>query len=99
MPQPIRKLLVERPSASDWTMRAKAILAKEGFALPTQNVQNLLKGFDGSARNLLEWLEDAIIELEKKQNHTQSSCAKLMSCKPQITISGSSPQPKSGASQ
>ena len=94
-----RKLLVERPSAADWTMRAQAILAKEGFALSTQKVQNLLKGFDGSARNLLEWLEDAIIELDNNQKHTQSSCAQLMSCKPQITISGSSPQPKSGASE
>ncbi|WP_445810645.1 ATP-binding protein [Yoonia sp.] len=61
-----RKLLVERPSATDWTARAQAILAAEGVMLTAQQVGILLKGFQGSARELIEWLEDYTLTFKRQ---------------------------------
>lgn len=61
-----RKLLVERPSAADWTARARTILAAEGVMLTAQQVSILLKGFQGSARELIEWLEDYTLTFKRQ---------------------------------
>ncbi|MBF9045918.1 AAA family ATPase [Rhodobacterales bacterium LSUCC0031] len=61
-----RKLLIERPIAADWTARAQAIFAAEGVSLSTQQVSILLNGFDGSARELIEWLEDYTLGFQKQ---------------------------------
>ena len=61
-----RKLLVERPNASDWTARAQAILASEGVILTKQQVGILLNGFQGSARELIEWLEDYTLTFKRQ---------------------------------
>lgn len=61
-----RKLLVERPTAADWTARAQAILAAEGVTLTAQQVSILLKGFQGSARELIEWLEDYTLTFKRQ---------------------------------
>ncbi len=61
-----RKQLVERPTASDWTTRAQVILAAEGVQLTAQQVAILLKGFEGSARELIEWLEDYALIFKRK---------------------------------
>lgn len=63
-----RKLLVERPSAADWATRARTILAAEGVMLTSQQVSILLKGFDGSARSLIEWLEDYALTLKRSRS-------------------------------
>lgn len=61
-----RKLLVERPTAADWTARAQTILAAEGVMLTAQQVSILLKGFQGSARELIEWLEDYTLTFKRQ---------------------------------
>lgn len=61
-----RKLLVERPTAADWTARTQAILAAEGVTLTAQQVGILLKGFQGSARELIEWLEDYTLTFKRQ---------------------------------
>jgi replication-associated recombination protein RarA len=62
-----RKILVERPTAADWTTRAQTILAAEGVILTAQEVAILLKGFTGSARELIEWLEDYTINFKHQK--------------------------------
>jgi hypothetical protein len=59
-----RKLYIERPTSHNWVQRAHAILASEGVNLTTQQVSILLNGFEGSARSLLEWLEDYALALK-----------------------------------
>lgn len=59
-----RKLYIERPTSQNWVQRAHAILASEGVNLTTQQVSILLNGFEGSARSLLEWLEDYALALK-----------------------------------
>lgn len=70
-----RKLLVERPTATDWTTRAQAILAKEGVTLTAQQVSILLKGFQGSARELIEWLEDYTLTFQRQPLISQATAA------------------------
>ena len=60
-----RKLVVERPKAVNWTARAQAILAAEGVVLTQEQVATLLRGFDGSARELIEWLEDCTLTFKR----------------------------------
>jgi DNA polymerase III delta prime subunit len=61
-----RKLLVERPTAADWTTRAQVILAAEGVTLTAPQVNILLNGFEGSARELIEWLEDYALTFKRQ---------------------------------
>ncbi len=77
-----RKLLVERPIASDWTARAQAILAAEGMVLTTQQVGMLLNGFEGSARQLIEWLEDYVLEFQRNPLPTSGAGAPAGFIKP-----------------
>jgi DNA polymerase III delta prime subunit len=66
-----RKLLVERPTATDWATRAQAILAAEGVTLTAQQVSILLNGFQGSARELIEWLEDYALTFKRRSSSVQ----------------------------
>lgn len=70
-----RKLLVERPVAADWTARAQAILASEGVILTKQQVDILLNGFQGSARELIEWLEDYTLTFKRQPLNSQATAA------------------------
>ena len=63
-----RKLYIERPTSLNWVHRAHAILASEGVNLTTQQVSILLNGFEGSARSLLEWLEDYALALKSTES-------------------------------
>ena len=63
-----RKLYIERPTSQNWVQRAHAILASEGVNLTTQQVSILLNGFEGSARSLLEWLEDYALALKSTES-------------------------------
>ena len=68
-----RKLLVERPVAADWTARAQAILASEGVILTKQQVDILLNGFQGSARELIEWLEDYTLTFQRQPLNSKAT--------------------------
>ena len=57
------KLMIERPSANDWIPRAQHILACEGMSYDKSQVSTLLKGFNGSARDLIDWLEEYTLRL------------------------------------
>lgn len=70
-----RKLLVERPTAADWTARAQAILAAEGVILTKQQVDILLNGFQGSARELIEWLEDYTLTFKRQPLNSHATAA------------------------
>jgi DNA polymerase III delta prime subunit len=67
-----RALLVERPTVSDWTARAQSILAAEGVTLTAQQVARLLNGFQGSARQLIEWLEDYVLAHKRQLQSSPS---------------------------
>jgi replication-associated recombination protein RarA len=56
-----RKLHVKRPNVTDWIARAQKILAAEGILLTQEEVGIALNGFEGSARELIEWLEDHVL--------------------------------------
>ena len=60
-----KKLHVEWPTVEDWLPRAKAILAAEGHHLSDLQMRSLLQGFAGSARDLLEWLENYVLALRQ----------------------------------
>jgi hypothetical protein len=66
-----RKLHIVRPTAQDWVQRAQTVMASEGVNLATQQVSMLLNGFEGSARNMMDWLEDYVFAL--KRNATFSA--------------------------
>ena len=51
------KVRVERPTAADWIDRATAIMRREGHALDKTDLETLLDGFEGSARDLMRELE------------------------------------------
>jgi DNA polymerase III delta prime subunit len=70
-----RKLYMERPTAADWTTRAQAILAAEGVTLTAQQVAILLKGFQGSARELIEWLEDYTLTFKRQSSPAKPNAA------------------------
>lgn len=57
------KLHVEWPTVADWLPRAQAILAAEGFNLKPAEVQVLLNGFAGDARDLVSWLQECALKL------------------------------------
>ena len=60
------KLMIERPSANDWIPRAQYILACEGMTYDKSQVSTLLKGFNGSARDLIDWLEEYTLRLGRR---------------------------------
>ena len=60
------KLMIERPSANDWIPGAQHILTCEGMTYEKNQASTLLKGFNGSARNLIDWLEEYSLRLGRK---------------------------------
>lgn len=55
---------LDRPRMKDWVVRAQAIMRAEGIDLTLDQVNIMLKGFEGSARDFMMWLEDSIIDLK-----------------------------------
>ena len=49
------------PTNQDWVPRAKAILEDEGLSPSTQDVALMLQSFEGSARDLIDLLEETVI--------------------------------------
>jgi replication-associated recombination protein RarA len=49
------------PTNQDWVPRAKAILEDEGMSPSTQDVALMLQSFEGSARDLIDLLEETVI--------------------------------------
>jgi replication-associated recombination protein RarA len=49
------------PTNQDWVPRAKAILEDEGMSPSTQDVALMLQNFEGSARDLIDLLEETVI--------------------------------------
>ena len=49
------------PTNQDWVPRAKAILEDEGMSPSTQDVALMLQSFKGSARDLIDLLEETVI--------------------------------------
>lgn len=60
------------PTPSDWVARAKAILESEGLRPTLSDVQQMLGNFQGSARDLIDLLEETVIAsqdvLQSSQN-------------------------------
>ena len=55
------------PINQDWVPRAKAILETEGMSPSTQDVALMLQSFEGSARDLIDLLEEAVISWHMAQ--------------------------------
>jgi DNA polymerase III delta prime subunit len=51
------RVQVSRPSANDWLERATEIMRNEGHDLSRSDMETLLDGFEGSARELMRELE------------------------------------------
>lgn len=56
-----RVLELDSPSNADWVDRAHTILQAEGLRPTIQDVAQMLKSFDGSARDLIDLLEETVI--------------------------------------
>lgn len=56
-----RVLNLEPPSNADWLPRAFSILQAEGLHPTPQDVTLMLQSFDGSARDLIDLLEETVI--------------------------------------
>lgn len=54
---------MEWPTIADWLPRIQAIMAVEGFNLTQSEVQMLLNGFAGDARDLISWLQECVLKL------------------------------------
>ena len=50
------------PTVDQWLPRAKAILDTNGIFFTEVQTQLLLKGFEGSGRKMMDWLEDTILD-------------------------------------
>lgn len=59
------KVRVDRPTAADWIDRATDIMHREGHALNKADLETLLDGFEGSARDLMRELEHYHNKLNK----------------------------------
>lgn len=56
-----RVIDLEPPSNLDWVDRAKAILAAEGLTPTRGDVEQMLQNFQGSARDLIDFVEETVI--------------------------------------
>lgn len=73
------------PLVEDWVTRAQAIMRAEGIDLTLDQVNIMLKGFEGSARDFLRWLERSIIDL-KAQHPSFGNGSMQSSLQPAVTI-------------
>ena len=55
------------PTNQDWVPRAKAILEAEGMSPSTQDVALMLQSFEGSARDLIDLLEETVMAWHSAQ--------------------------------
>jgi DNA polymerase III delta prime subunit len=58
------------PTNQDWVPRAKAILEAEGMSPSSQDVAFMLQSFEGSARDLVDLLEETVIGWRTAQSPT-----------------------------
>ena len=56
------------PTNQDWVPRAKAILEAEGMSPSTQDVSLMLQSFEGSARDLIDLLEETVMAWRAAQS-------------------------------
>jgi replication-associated recombination protein RarA len=56
-----RVLELDSPSNADWVDRAHTILQSEGLRPTIRDVAQMLQSFDGSARDLIDLLEETVI--------------------------------------
>ena len=56
------------PTHQDWVPRAKAILEAEGMSPSTEDVALMLQSFEGSARDLVDLLEETVIGWRSAQS-------------------------------
>ena len=56
-----RLLDLDPPSSTDWVLRALSILHSEGLNPTRQDVTLMLQNFDGSARDLIDLIEETVM--------------------------------------
>ena len=56
------------PTHQDWVLRAKTILEAEGMSPSTQDVALMLQSFEGSARDLIDLLEETVMAWRAAQS-------------------------------
>jgi hypothetical protein len=56
-----RVIDLDPPSNLDWVDRAKAILEAEGLTPARVDVEQMLQSFQGSARDLIDLVEETVI--------------------------------------
>jgi DNA polymerase III delta prime subunit len=61
------------PTNQDWVLRAKAILEAEGMSPSTQDVCLMLQSFEGSARDLIDLLEETVMAWRAAQSPTPTT--------------------------
>ena len=83
-----RVLRVDHPLAQDWYARAHKILTAEGINITEQEVMNLLNGFDGSARKLIEWLEDHTLKQKRMSAQSKKTIVVNTQPAPRAQING-----------
>jgi len=83
-----RVLRVDRPLAQDWYARAHKILTAEGINITEQEVMDLLNGFDGSARELIEWLEDHTLKQKRMSAQSKKTIDVNTQPAPRVQING-----------
>ena len=52
---------LDPPSNADWVLRALTILQAEGLNPTHQDVAMMLQNFDGSARDLIDLIEETVM--------------------------------------
>ena len=67
-----RVLDLTPPTNQDWVPRAKAILEAEGMSPSTQDVSLMLQSFEGSARDLIDLLEETVMAWHSAQAQAQA---------------------------
>ena len=56
-----RVIDLDPPSSTDWVLRALSILHSEGLNPTRQDVTLMLQNFDGSARDLIDLIEETVM--------------------------------------
>jgi hypothetical protein len=60
-----RPVFVDYPSITQWVPRVVSVMAAEGIPVTPAQATKLLKGFEGSGRNLDDWMEDYVFRLQR----------------------------------
>lgn len=58
-----RSVPVDYPSNDQWAPRVQDVLVANGIPLTFDQARSLLNGFEGSGRNLDDWMEDYVLQL------------------------------------